>query len=145
MPKNLNLIKVLTLNFYDKNFQFFIRCIILQEILLFITFVDIVMINLIEFNIDMANNPSAKKRIKINKRNKIQNRYYKTSVRTLIKTFFKTLEVSQVSNDKQHQEELKKLLNSIYSLLDKGTKKKIFHKNMAARQKSRLATYLKSY
>lgn len=103
------------------------------------------MINLIEFNIDMANNPSAKKRIKINKRNKIQNRYYKTSVRTLIKTFFKTLEVSQVSNDKQHQEELKKLLNSIYSLLDKGTKKKIFHKNMAARQKSRLATYLKSY
>ena len=145
MPKNLNLIKVLTLNFYDKNFQFFIKCIILQEILLFITFVDIVMINLIEFNIDMANNPSAKKRIKINKRNKIQNRYYKTSVRTLIKTFFKTLEVSQVSNDKQHQEELKKLLNSIYSLLDKGTKKKIFHKNMAARQKSRLATYLKSY
>lgn len=145
MPKNINLIKVLTLNFYDKNFQFFIRCIILQEILLFITFVDIVMINLIEFNIDMANNPSAKKRIKINKRNKIQNRYYKTSVRTLIKTFFKTLEVSQVSNDKQHQEELKKLLNSIHSLLDKGTKKKIFHKNMAARQKSRLATYLKSY
>lgn len=93
----------------------------------------------------MANNPSAKKRIKINKRNKTQNRYYKTSVKTRITTFFKTLEVSQVSKNDRDQEELKKLLNSIYSLLDKGTKKKVFKKNMAARQKSRLANYLKSY
>jgi len=37
----------------------------------------------------MANNKSAKKRIGINKRNRLQNRYYKTSVRTLTKLFFK--------------------------------------------------------
>ena len=36
----------------------------------------------------MANNKSAKKRIEINKRNRLKNRYYKSSVRTLIKIFF---------------------------------------------------------
>jgi small subunit ribosomal protein S20 len=41
----------------------------------------------------MANNKSAKKRIDINKRNRFRNKYYKTSVRTLIKLFFKNLQV----------------------------------------------------
>jgi small subunit ribosomal protein S20 len=36
----------------------------------------------------MANNKSAKKRIEINERNRLQNRFYKSSVRTLIKNFF---------------------------------------------------------
>ena len=35
----------------------------------------------------MANNKSAKKRILIKKRNRLQNRFYKTSVRTLTKMF----------------------------------------------------------
>ena len=92
----------------------------------------------------MANSTSAKKRIKTNKRNKIQNRYYKTSARNLIRTFFIKLEAFQLSDDQNNYEELKKLLNSIYSVLDKGTKKKVFHKNKTARQKARLFTYLKS-
>lgn len=92
----------------------------------------------------MANNKSAKKRIKINRRNKLQNRYYKTSVRNLIRNFFKILELYRVSGVVADQDDLKTLLSSIHSVLDKGTKKKVFHKNMAARQKARLATYLKS-
>jgi len=36
----------------------------------------------------MANNKSARKRIGINERNRLRNRYYKTSVRTLTKLFF---------------------------------------------------------
>ena len=43
----------------------------------------------------MANTKSAKKRIDINKRNRLRNKYYKTSVRTLIKHFFKNLEIIQ--------------------------------------------------
>ena len=35
----------------------------------------------------MANNKSAEKRIKINERNRLRNRFYKSSVRTLIKKF----------------------------------------------------------
>ena len=40
----------------------------------------------------MANNKSAEKRIKINERNRLQNRLYKSSVRTLTKAFRKDLE-----------------------------------------------------
>ena len=91
----------------------------------------------------MANNKSAKKRIGINERNRLQNRYYKSSVRTLIKMFFQDLEVYKTSQNPEEKEKLKKILSSIYSLIDKGTKKHIFHKNAAARKKSRLAAYLK--
>jgi len=92
----------------------------------------------------MANNKSAKKRIGINKRNRLINRYYKTSVRTLIKIFFQGLETYKTSQNPEEKEKLKKILNSIYSLMDKGTKKNIFHKNAAARKKSKLAAYFKT-
>ena len=91
----------------------------------------------------MANSKSAEKRIDINKRNRLRNKYYKTSVRTLIKLFFKDLELYKISQNSEDKEKLKKILSSIYSLLDKGTKKNIFHKNAAARKKSKLAAYLK--
>lgn len=92
----------------------------------------------------MANNKSAKKRIGINQRNRLRNRYYKSSVRTLIKVFFQDLEVYKTSQNPEEKEKLKKILNSIYSLMDKGSKKNIFHKNAAARKKSKLAAYFKT-
>ena len=91
----------------------------------------------------MANTKSAEKRIEINKRNRLRNRYYKTSVRTLIKLFFNDLELYQASQDLKEKEKLQKILSSIYSILDKGTKKNIFHKNTVARKKAKLAAYLK--
>ena len=91
----------------------------------------------------MANNKSAKKRIEINKRNRLQNKYYKTSVRTLIKLFFINLEIYKESQKADDKQKLQEILSSIYSLMDKGTKKNIFHKNMAARKKAKLAAYLK--
>ena len=92
----------------------------------------------------MANNKSAKKRIEIAKRNRLRNRYYKTSVRTLIKLFFKDLESYKTSQVFENKEKLKEILSSIYSMLDKGTKKNVFHKNTAARKKAKLSAYLKS-
>ena len=86
----------------------------------------------------MANNKSARKRIETNKRNRLQNRYYKTSVRTLTKLFLKTL----TDQTPESKEKLQTMLNLIYSFLDKGTKKNVFHKNTAARQKARLASRL---
>ena len=91
----------------------------------------------------MANNKSAQKRIEIGKRNRLKNRYYKTSVRTLIKLFFKDLEFYKTSQTSEAKEKLKKNLSSIYSMLDKGTKTNVFHKNTAARKKAKLAAYLK--
>ena len=92
----------------------------------------------------MANNKSAEKRIEINKRNRLRNRFYKSSVRTLIKVFFKDLEVYKASKNPEDKENLQKILSSVSSLIDKGTKKNVFHKNAAARKKAKLAAYLKA-
>lgn len=92
----------------------------------------------------MANNKSAEKRIETNKRNRLRNKYYKTSVKTLMKLFFKNLELYKVSQNPEAKENLKKMLSSAYSLIDKGKKKNIFHKNTAARKKAKLASYFKS-
>ena len=92
----------------------------------------------------MANNKSAEKRIEVNKRNRLRNKYYKTSVRTLIKLFFKNLEIYKNSQTAENKQKLKEILSSIYSLMDKGTKKNVFHKNTASRKKAKLAAYLKT-
>lgn len=92
----------------------------------------------------MANNKSAKKRIEITERNRLRNRFYKSSVRTLIKKFFKELEFYKTSKNFEEKQNLQKTLNSVYSLIDKGTKKNVFHKNNAARKKARLASYVKT-
>ena len=91
----------------------------------------------------MANNKSAKKRILITKRNRLQNRFYKTSVRTLTKMFFNSLDAYKVDQTTENKDKAQTILNSIYSLIDKGTKKNIFHKNTAARKKSKLALSFK--
>jgi len=92
----------------------------------------------------MANNKSAEKRIEINERNRLRNRFYKSSVRTLIKVFFKNLEAYKISKNPEDKDKLEKNLSSVYSLIDKGTKKNIFHKNAAARKKAKLASYFKA-
>ena len=91
----------------------------------------------------MANNKSAKKRILIANRNRLQNRFYKTSVRTLTKLFLTNLEIYKTSPTPENKEKVQSILNSIYSLIDKACKKNIFHKNTAARKKSKLALRFK--
>ena len=92
----------------------------------------------------MANTKSAEKRILINERNRLRNRFYKSSVRTLTKAFLKDIEAYKTSKTDEKKEKLQKSLGSIYSLIDKGTKKHIFHKNTAARKKAKLAAQLKA-
>jgi len=92
----------------------------------------------------MANSKSAEKRIEINERNRLRNRFYKSSIRTSIKGFFKDLENYKVSKSPENKEKLQKTLNLVYSLIDKGTKKNVLHKNTAARKKAQLAAYFKT-
>jgi len=49
----------------------------------------------------MANTKSAKKRIKINKRNRLQNKFYKSSIRSLIKRFLKDLHIYKTLNSSE--------------------------------------------
>ena len=92
----------------------------------------------------VANNKSAKKRIKIAERNRLINKSYKSSVRTLTK---KTLEYCG-EYKKEPNEENKNLLvtslNKAYSLIDKAVKKNVLHKNTGANRKSRINKIVKT-
>ena len=76
----------------------------------------------------MANTKSAKKRIQIAERNRLINKSYKSTVRTLTK---KTLENCQ-KYKKEPNEENKNLvttsLNKAFSLIDKAVKKMFYTK-----------------
>ena len=92
----------------------------------------------------MANIKSAQKRILVTERNRLENRFYKSSVRTFTKQFLNALETYKSSQSSDDKVKAQKLLSSVYSLLDKGTKRNVFHKNTAARKKSQLSSYLKA-
>jgi len=91
----------------------------------------------------MANNKSAKKRILTTERNRLQNRFYKSTVRTLTKVFITNVEIYKRSPTDENKKKIQGLLNSIYSLIDKGCKKNVFHKNTAAHKKSQLSLTFK--
>ena len=75
----------------------------------------------------MANNKSAEKRIEITKRNRLKNRFYKSSVKTLIKAFLKELGIYKFSQNNVNKDMAQKRLNSVYSLIDKAVKRNVFH------------------
>ena len=50
----------------------------------------------------------------------------------------------KISKNADDKEKLQKILNSAYSMIDKGTKKNVYHKNTAARKMSRLSARVKS-
>ena len=87
----------------------------------------------------MANNKSAQKRILVNKRNRSKNRYYLSSVRSMTKKFLNSLD---------NKSQARKLLDEIYSLIDKGTKKVIVKfawtdsKHRRVRSKAKVKTTL---
>lgn len=78
-------------------------------------------------------NKSAIKRIKVANRNRKQNLLYKSSVKTLMKKYFSLLKEESKDIDK---EALSVYISRLYSRIDKGTKRGVFHKNTAARKKS---------
>jgi small subunit ribosomal protein S20 len=80
---------------------------------------------------------SAKKRDKQNEKRRLQNRNFKASVKTAIRSYQEALEGSDVNI-------IKDRLNRVYSLVDKGVKTGRFKNNKAARTKSRLANRLKA-
>lgn len=94
----------------------------------------------------MANNRSAKKRIKINKRNNIQNNSYKSLIKyyekihlNLIKEY-KNSDQFKPGNDIPEDVKKKFLtsLSLVVSKIDRAVKKNIVHKNTATRKKNKL-------
>jgi small subunit ribosomal protein S20 len=91
----------------------------------------------------MANIKSAKKRVRIGERNRKMNRFYKSSIKSLVKKYRTNIKNFESNRDTETYEILKSLVSKIYSRIDKAAKKKVFHLRKAARQKSRISNVLK--
>ena len=85
-----------------------------------------------------------------NKRNRIINRRYSSTIKTCYKLANNIIHSYKLEEESLKKEiykvELKKIISLLYSFIDKGVKKKVLHKNTAARKKSTLGkifTHLK--
>ena len=92
----------------------------------------------------MANNKSAKKRILIAERNRLINKSYKSTVRTLTKKTKENCEKYKKEPNEVNENLVKVSLNKAFSLIDKAVKKNVLHKNNGANKKSKLNNYVKT-
>ena len=93
----------------------------------------------------MANNKSAKKRIQIAERNRLINKSYKSTVRTLTKKTLSSCEKYKQEPNSENKELVKTSLNQAFSLIDKAVKKNILHKNNGAHKKSKINKLVKTF
>ncbi|MCP9849178.1 30S ribosomal protein S20 [Cyanobium sp. Morenito 9A2] len=91
----------------------------------------------------MANNTSSKKRILIAERNRLQNRTYKSAVRTLIKRTITAVGAYAQEPGDTTRAALQTSLNAAFSKIDKAIKVGVLHRNTGANQKSRLSAAVK--
>ena len=91
----------------------------------------------------MANNKSAKKRIQVAERNRLINKSYKSTVRTLTKKTLENCEKYKKEPNENNEILVKTSLNKAFSLIDKAVKKNVLHKNNGANKKSKINSFVK--
>ena len=92
----------------------------------------------------MANNKSAKKRIQIAERNRLINKSYKSTVRTLTKKTLENCEKYKQTPSEDNKKLVQASLNKAFSLIDKAVKKNVLHKNNGANKKSKINKFVKT-
>jgi small subunit ribosomal protein S20 len=83
----------------------------------------------------MPNTRSAEKQLRKSLKRRLRNRFYRTRARNLIKEVLRYLAAGDV-------ESARSLLPKAYAAIDKAEKVGVFHRNTAARYKSRIARRL---
>tara|TARA_B100000945_G_scaffold126008_1_gene100286 strand:+ start:306 stop:596 length:291 start_codon:yes stop_codon:yes gene_type:complete len=91
----------------------------------------------------VANTKSAKKRILVGERNRLVNRSYKSTVRTLIKKTINYCDDFKKDPSKENKDLITSSLNKTFSLIDKAVKKNVLHRNNGANKKSRVNSVVK--
>ena len=92
----------------------------------------------------MANNKSAKKRILIAERNRLINKSYKSTVKTLTKKTIESCEKYKKDPNSENKNLIQSSLNKTFSLIDKAVKKNVLHQNNGANKKSRINKFVKT-
>ena len=91
----------------------------------------------------VANNKSSKKRVEIAERNRLENKSYKSSMRTLMKRCFSACSAYSQEPGEAAKENAQTSINAAFSKIDKAVKRGVLHRNTGAHQKSRLSAALK--
>lgn len=81
--------------------------------------------------------PTAEKRDLQNSKRRMQNKTFKSTIRTAVRSFEGALTEKDAAK-------ISATLNNVYSLMDKGVKRGIFKVNKAGRTKARLAARAKA-
>ena len=83
-----------------------------------------------------------RKLVKQNKRNRMINRRYSSTIKSLSKLFLSKVKTSGSNLEEEEKSKVKaetvNIVNKVYSIIDKAVKKGVIHKNTAARKKSRI-------
>jgi small subunit ribosomal protein S20 len=87
-----------------------------------------------------------RKLVKQNKRNRMINRRYSSTIKSLSKLFVSKIKSSASSVEEEEKSKVKSetlnIVNKVYSIIDKAVKKGVIHKNTAARKKSKIGKML---
>tara|TARA_B100000424_G_C22875478_1_gene466168 strand:+ start:388 stop:681 length:294 start_codon:yes stop_codon:yes gene_type:complete len=93
----------------------------------------------------VANNKSAKKRIQIAERNRLVNKSYKSTVKTLTKKTLTNCEKYKKDPSTENKDLIQLSLNKAFSIIDKAVKKNVLHKNNGANKKSKINKLVKTF
>ena len=89
----------------------------------------------------MSKKQENRKLISQNKRNRIINKRYTSTIKTLTKLFSSKIKLVGIETNNELKEKLKietfQVVKNLYSIIDKAVKKSVLHKNTAARKKSK--------
>ena len=87
-----------------------------------------------------------RKLVKQNKRNRMINRRYSSTIKSLSKLFISKVKGAGNTIEEEEKSKVKletlNIVNKVYSIIDKAVKKGVIHKNTAARKKSRIGRML---
>jgi len=97
-----------------------------------------------KFFLSVANNKSAKKRIQISERNRLINKSYKSTLRTLTKRTLENCDKYKKDPNEDNKHLVNSSLNKTFSLIDKAVKKNVLHKNNGANRKSKINNFVKN-
>ena len=104
----------------------------------------LLLLEFITLSYSVANNKSAKKRIQIAERNRLINKSYKSTVRTLTKKTLENCAKYKKEPNEENKNLVKTSLNKAFSLIDKAVKKNVIHKNNGANRKSKINNFVKT-
>ena len=92
----------------------------------------------------MANIKSAVKRVQIAERNRLQNKSYKSAVKTLTKRYLTAVDAYGASPSTETEQDVQLRMAAAFSRIDKAVKCGVLHANTGARRKARMAKVLKA-